>query len=184
MICKFLLAIALSVSAASASANTTVELDYRYAGGHDVDFSSMPRGPLKIAEFTDARGVDNPQLIAGKNREDAQQLNQAVADLVRSAFIQGIESGGGSVAAAGEKLVLTGEVIELTSAQVNGEIEVTARSKVQLQSSAGSKLYSTTAFGRASVPASEGLNAALSASLDKMVNSLLWDDYFLMQVID
>jgi ABC-type uncharacterized transport system auxiliary subunit len=184
MFCKFLLAIALCLSAASVSAVKTLDLEYDYDGGHDVDFSTMPSGPLRIAEFTDARGLDNPHLVTTDSQGDAFQAGQPVADLIRSAFVQGIESGGGTLAATDEKLVLTGEVTELSAAQENGEIQVTVRSKVQLQSSSGSKLYSTTAFGRASVPESEGLNAALSASLDKMVNSLLWDDYFLMQVID
>ncbi|MCW8195850.1 hypothetical protein F6455_13730 [Proteobacteria bacterium 005FR1] len=182
MICKFLLAIGLSVSVASATAMETIAIDYEYAGAHDVDFSTIPRGPLKIAGFEDSRAVNNPHLIAVSDQQ--YQTEQPVADLIRSAFVQGIKSGGGTLAESGEKLVLTGELTELDATRQNGEIQVTVRSKVKLQKSSGSDLYNTTAFGRAAVPESEGLQAALSASLDKMVNSLLWDDYFLMQVID
>lgn len=184
MFCKFLLAIGLSFSVATATALETIDVDYQYAGDHDVDFSTIPRGPLKIAAFTDGRSVDNPRLIAGTNLDIAYEADQSIAELIRSAFVQGIQSGGGTLVDKGEKLVLTGELTELDARQENGEIQVTVRSKVKLLKSSGGELYSTTAFGRAAVPESESLSAALSASLDKMVNSLLWDDYFLMQVID
>ncbi|MEX1032806.1 MAG: LPS assembly lipoprotein LptE [Cellvibrionaceae bacterium] len=173
----------------SASAAETLAIDYRYGGDHGVDFSSMPRGPLKVAAFGDARDSDKPQFIAVQNAGDGEardgyQLSQPLAELVRSALVQGFENGGASLVKDGEKLILSGELTELHSELKNAEIEVTIKAKVQLSSQSGSQLFSSTLFGRQSVAEDKGLAAAVSASLDALVDSLFWDDYFLMQVVD
>lgn len=195
MFCKFLLATLLGLSAISASAVETIAIDYQYSGEHGVDFSSMPSGPLRIAEFGDARPVDNARLITENGLGDGEnqggfQAKQAVSDLLRSALVQGFEAGDASLVDSGENLMLAGDVTEVSSELKNGEIEVTVKAKVQLKNSqSGSELFATTLFGRASAPRGpdpqeDGLAAALAGSLDSLVNSLLWDDYFLMQVID
>lgn len=190
MFCKFLLALLLSLSAVSATALETLAIDYQYNGEHGVDFSNMPGGPLTIADFSDARAIDNARFITDQSLGDGENRNgyqaaEAISELVRSALVKGFEAGGAKLAGSAEKLVLTGEVIEVDSDLMDGEITVTIKAKVELKNDqSASQLFSAALFGRASVPQQEGLAAAVSASLDKLVNNLLWDDYFLMHVID
>lgn len=190
MFCKFLLALCLSLSVLSAVTAEPLVIDYQYRGEHGVDFSSMPRGPLNIAEFADARGIDNLKLITSQDPgvgEDpgGYRTSQPVHALVRSALVKGFAAGGAELVDDAETLLLTGELTEASSELKDGEIEVSLRAKVALKNSqSGSQLFTASLFGRASASRQEGLAVALSKSMDQLVNSLLWDDYFLMQVID
>lgn len=184
MFCKFLLVLLLSFSGVSVHAAETFELDYHYGGKHGVDFSRIPKGPLKIGSFEDSRSVEK-DLITSPNGGLAYQSKKPLAEVVRAALAQGIEAGNGQLAGSGEKLLLTGDLTEFSAETKDGSIEVTVKAKVQLNSSAsGSRLFNGNLFGRAQTPEGDGIEAAVSASLDKLVNSLLWDDYFLMQVVD
>lgn len=184
MFCKFLLALLLSFSSVLVYAAETLQVDYQYAGKHGVDFTRMPKGPLKIDEFGDVRSVD-AHLITGSGDSEDRQTKRPLAELVRSALVQGLEAGNGTLVKSGEKLLLTGQLTQFSREHKDGEIEITVKANVQLKNSAsGSGLFTGGLFGRASVPESEGVAAAVYASLDKLVNSLLWDDYFLMQVVD
>ena len=39
-----------------------IAFNYTFEGNVRQDFSNIPKGPLRIGEFTDSRGVDNPNL--------------------------------------------------------------------------------------------------------------------------
>src|SRR5690606_7566638 len=104
--------------------------------------------------------------------------------LVREALIAGIAAGGGTLVSQGGKLILSGRITEVKAGKSEKEIEVRIRSHVNLRTAAGAEMFSGSIFGAASVDSTQGGAAAVAAALDKLVNSLLWNDYFLMQVID
>ena len=70
------------------AADGAISVNYVFEGDHQVDFSSMARGPLRVGEITDGRAVDNPMLIAGDIVAD-----KALADIVRDALVQGFLKG-------------------------------------------------------------------------------------------
>jgi len=179
MLCKFLLFAFLILGAATTAASTDITLDYHYGGAHGVDFSSMPRGPLTIGKFRDARPQTDAHAL-GKLGTSAKPM----AELVREELIAGIAAGGGTLVSQGGKLILSGRITEVKAGKSEKEIEVRIRSHVNLRTAAGAELFSGSIFGAASVDSTQGGAAAVAAALDKLVNSLLWNDYFLMQVID
>lgn len=149
-----------------------VEVNFNYTQDPQVDFSKAPKGTLKIASFTDARGGD-ATLIGDYNAE------KPVAEIVNDALKQAFIAGGAGLVEEGQGLTLDGEVTEFSVADKGGEFDVTVRTHVTLRS--GSRTaYDTVIFGRAS--ATE-LEAAIHGALEKLITSLIWDDYFLNEVI-
>lgn len=187
MFCKFLLALSLSLSLLSAASAETLEIDYEYRGEHGVDFSTMPGGPLSIAPFSDVRDGDSAHVITGLHSGDGEnhRSTQAIHELLRSALVKGFAAGGAELVDDGEKLLLSGELTDASGELKDGEIEISLRAKVALKNSqSGSQLFTASLFGRASASQDEGAAVAFSKAMDKLVNSLLWDDYFLMHLID
>lgn len=150
----------------------SVEVNFKYAQDPQVDFSGSPKGSLKIATFTDARGGD-------ANLIGSYQAEKPVAEIVNDALTQAFIAGGAALVQDGQSLTLDGEVTEFSVANDAGEFDVTVRAHVTLR--AGTRTaYDTVIFGRAS--ATE-LNAAIHGALEKLITSLIWDDYFLNEVI-
>jgi len=149
-----------------------IEVNFHHMQDHKVDFSKAAKGSLKVAVFTDARGGD-ATLIGAYNAE------RPVAKIVHDALNQAFIAGGAGLVEEGQILTLNGEVTEFSVQDKDGEFDVTVRTHVTLQS--GSRTaYDTVIFGRAS--AAE-LDAAIHAALEKLITSLVWDDYFLNEVL-
>lgn len=149
-----------------------IEVNFNYTQDPQVDFSKAPKGPLKIAGFTDARDGD-ATLIGTYNAQ------QPVVEIVHDALTQAFIAGGAALVEEGQSLTLNGEVTEFSVQDKAGEFDVTVRVHVTLLS--GSRTaYDTVIFGRAS--AAE-LDAAIDGALEKLITSLIWDDYFLNEVI-
>lgn len=165
-------ACALATMATLVSAES-IEVNYEYAQKPQVDFSNMPKGPLKIAAFTDARGVGPTTLT------DDLESEKPVADIVNDALTQAFTAGGAALVDDGEKLTLEGEVTEVQVTDNNGAVEATIRTRATLKRGAQSA-YSTVIFGRAEAATAD---EAIRLSLDRLVNSLILDDYFLMEVL-
>lgn len=168
----FLCAIGLHTSTATAE---EIVINYDYAQTPQVDFSKMPKGPLKVAPFSDKRAVapTEAQTIASSSAE------QPIADIVNNALVQAFEAGGAVLVQEGQVLTLEGELTELQVTEKDAGVEVTIRTHVTLKR--GSQIvFDNVIFGRATAPM---LDAAVRATLDKLVNSLILDDYFLMEVI-
>src|SRR5690606_1752915 len=165
-------ACALTTMATLASAEN-IEINYEYAQKPQVDFSKMPKGPLKIAEFTDSRGAEPTALTAELDSEEP------VADIVNDALVQAFTAGGAALVEEVEKLTLEGEVTEVQVVDKAGVIEATIRTRATLKRGSQSG-YSTVIFGRAEAATAD---EAIRLSLDKLVNSLILDDYFLMEVL-
>lgn len=150
-----------------------ITINYDYMQKPQVDFSKMPKGALKIFPFTDTRGVEVKQI------SDSATAEQAVADIVNDALVQAFEAGGATLVEDGQALTLNGELTEVQVTDKDGAFEVTIRTHVTLKN--GSRTaYDTIIFGRDS---GATVDAATRAALDKLVNSLILDDYFLMEVI-
>ena len=165
-------ACALATMATLASAEE-INVNYEYTQKPQVDFSSMPKGPLKIAAFTDGRGVEANALTADI------QTEEPVAAIVNDALTQAFTAGGAALVEDGEKLTLEGEITEVQIVDNNGSSDVTIRTRATLKQ--GSRTaYSTVIFGRAEAAS---VDEAVRMSLDKLVNSLILDDYFLMEVL-
>ncbi len=170
------LAIACAISLQTLSANADeVMINYDYSQTPQVDFSKMPKGPLKVAPFSDKRAVapSESRTILSSNAE------KPVADIVNDALVQAFEAGGATLVQEGETLTLEGELTELQVIEKDAGIEVTIRTHVTLKRGSQT-VFDNVIFGRASAPV---LDAAVRATLDKLVNSLILDDYFLMEVI-
>ncbi len=159
------------------AADGAISVNYSFEGDHQVDFSSMARGPLRVGEFTDGRAVDNPMLIAGDIVAD-----KALADIVRDALVQGFLKGNAGLVESEEKLILEGSIVSSETAVSGDTLQITIRTSVQLRN-AGRTLWETVLFGRGSAPVAEGANAALTDALDRTIRSLVLDDYFLMEVL-
>lgn len=184
MFCKFLLAAALNLFFVFGVSAAELRLDYQYGGEHGVSFKEMPRGPLKLGEFLDARTDADPHTLTAESGESVQSATP-LPELIRNALQSGFEAGSAQLVTSNEQLVLDGEMTEFSTLTKAGDIQVTVRAKVRLSNAeSGNQLFASSIFGRGSAPEAQGLTAAVSASLDKMVDALMWDDYFLMQVIE
>ncbi len=175
---RFPFLLCLSLWATNVLAAETVAVNYTYAGNHNTDFSSFSRS-LKIAEFGDNRGGDAKH-IAGD-----YEANSPLAQIVRDALIQGFTHGQAKLVEADEDMQIAGNIVssDLQTVDRSGveSLQLTVRFNVQLQGR-GRTIWETTLFGRGVVPSTEGIDAALSAALDRMVRELVNDDYFLIEI--
>ena len=102
-----------------------------------------------------------------------------ITDIVNNALVQAFEAGGAALVQEGQTLTLEGELTEVLVANKGSGSEVTIRTHVTLKRGSQT-VFDNIIFGRAEAPT---LDAAVKATLDKLVNSLILDDYFLMEII-
>ncbi|MGB4248700.1 MAG: hypothetical protein WBJ75_13375 [Pseudohongiellaceae bacterium] len=150
-----------------------VLINYEYTQTPQIDFSKTSKGSLKVAAFTDKRTVADAREISGL------QAEEPLADIVRDALVQAFSAGGALLVEDGQSLTLEGELTEVLVAEKDAGIEVTIRTHVTLKQGARTA-FDTVIFGRA---AGATVDEAVRATLDKLVNSLIMDDYFLMEAI-
>ncbi|MCP5358887.1 MAG: hypothetical protein H7A06_12145 [Pseudomonadales bacterium] len=150
-----------------------VQVNYKYTQKPQVDFSKTSKGPLKVSAFTDKRSG------AAANQIGDATAEKSVVDIVNDALVQSLVAGGATLVEDGQNLTLEGEVVEVSVAEKDGNQEVTIRTHVTLR--AGSRAaYDTVIFGRAT---GADVAEATRNALDKLVNSLILDDYFLNEVL-
>lgn len=170
--------VAAAVLATCACMTTTVTaqdvaVNYEYTQKPQVDFTPMPKGALKLNTFTDTRGADMASKIG------SYTSSTPVSEIVHGALTQAFVAGGAKLVESDQSLTLTGEVTEASVTDKDGGFDVIIRTHVTLRS--GSRTaYDAVIFGRATAESPE---EATRAALDKLVNSLIWDDYFLNEVI-
>lgn len=183
------LLVAFALLALPVSAQEDIAVNFQYQGTHDVDLSKL-RGPLRIAEFTDGRGIDNSRLITtsdlGSNSAIAgYQAEQPLPAIIRDALVQGFQHGSATLVDDGDGMSIVGNLLasDVTVIDRDGtpSIQITLRTNIQLQGG-GRTIWQTTLFGRGIAPASEGLAAAIHAALDRSVRELVGDDYFLLEI--
>ena len=161
-----------------------ITFNYMFEGDVRQDFSNIPKGPLRIGEFSDSRSVDNPNLITAS--EGGFVTGKALTDIVRDALVQGFIKGKAALVEADANLTLQGAILSSEATIVDRDgvesIQLTIRTTVQLRDS-GRTLWETILFGRGIAPVSEGMGQALSNAMDRTISGLMRDDYFLMEVI-
>lgn len=193
LMCKFLLASVVTLLSFSSLANALVTIDYAYSKNHGVDFSTSSRGTLTIEKFTDQRGQE-AELIANVtsgDKEESFKAQQALATIFQDAFVQAFKKGKANLVAEGAPLKLLGEIVEVQG-KASGEgaeslIELTVKLKISLYDSANNKkLWENTLFSKARSSQKDSVDAAIaktvSAVLDKLVEELIYDDYFLIEM--
>jgi len=166
-----------------------ISVNFKYQGTHNVDLSKL-RGPLRIAEFTDGRNIENPRLITTSDLGNASassgyQAELPLPEIIRDALVQGFLHGGANLVDTADNMSIVGNLLasEVTLVDREGvpSIQITLRTNIQLQGD-GRTIWQTTLFGRGIAPVTEGLSAAIHAALDRTVRELVGDNYFLLEV--
>jgi hypothetical protein len=155
------------------------ELNIDFTYERNVNIGSI-NSVLSLPPFGDERGMSDANLIT-----DDYRAQEPLADIVRDAFAQGFAKGGVELVDSGEDMQVVGTVTESGMEIVDRggvqSIQMTIRAHIQLQSG-GRTVWENTLFGRGTVPESEGVVAAVSASLERLVRELFNDDYFIIEL--
>lgn len=191
--CKFLLAFVITLLSFSCLADALVSIDYSYSKNHGVDFSSSSRGTLTVENFTDQRGSETEliaKIVSGDHIE-IFKAQGALAVIFQDAFVQAFKKGKANLVEEGEGLKLSGEIVNVQG-KVSGEgaeslIELTVKLKVSLYNSANNKkLWENTLFGKARSSKGSSADAAIAEAvatvLNKLIEELIYDDYFLIEM--
>jgi hypothetical protein len=171
----YILTFALLISCGTAGqAAENLVLDYNYTrSASDPSFAKL-KAPLHIAAFGDSRAIADKRLISAE-----VQIEAPVSEILAAAFKQAFQHNGAVLAEDGARFTIEGNLTELnTTAKENG-FEVQLRAKVLLIDS-GRTRWENVLFSRAT---GETVADAMRISINKLVQELLLDDYFLMEVI-
>ena len=175
---RYLLITVFSLGCVSLISAEELVVSYSYNGSHNTDFSNIGVS-LKIEDVLDERGGD-PRQIA-----DDYFAETPLSEIIYAALVQGLEHGGAELADSDEDMQITGRIVssELRTVDRAGveSLQLTIRTHIALQGR-GRTIWETTLFGRGTVPAEEGVVAALVGSLDRMVRELVNDDYFIIEL--
>lgn len=187
---KSIYLIVVTLLAFTAHSQEEITVNFEYQGTHNVDLSKM-RGPIRIAEFTDGRNIENPSLITpsdlgNSSAANGYQAELPLPDIIRDALVQGFQHGGATLVDTADTMSIAGNLLasEVTLVDREGvpSIQITLRTNIQLQGD-GRTIWQTTLFGRGVAPVTEGLAAAINAALDRSVRELLGDNYFLLEIM-
>ncbi len=183
-----LCAVYISLFSYSAFAIEDLVIDYKMEGKPRTDLTNMKIN-LRIAEFTDGRSIENPRLItdAGLDgmAEGGYQAEKAFSEIIQDAMKDGFANAKAKLVDADDDMYLQGSLLS-TEAQLIDRggvetIQLTLRTSVQLMS--GSRtVWQTTLFGRGRTPLSKGMVVTVHAALDRLINELIGDDYFLAEI--
>ncbi len=186
---RFLISICaacLGFFSASVIAAEDLVINSKMEGAPRSDLSSM-KVSLRIAEFTDGRSIDNPRLLTGANLlgADGFQVEKAVSEIIQDAMISGFGNANAKLVDADGDMFLQGNLLSSEAKIIDRggveTLELTLRTSVQLMS--GSRtVWQTTLFGRGRTPTSEGMTVTVRAALDRLINELIGDDYFLAEI--
>ncbi len=161
----------------SSLAAEQLNIDFSY--DRNVNVGTI-RPSLKLAEFGDDRDVGDGTVLV-----DDYTLNAPLAEIIRDAFAQGFAKGGVELVNDSEDMQIVGTIISSETEMMDRggvqNIQLTIRTRIQLQGG-GRTIWENTLFGRGRVPETEGMAAAVNASLERMVRELFNDDYFLIEL--
>ena len=163
----------------AAMAAEPINVNYQYDGNHRADLSRM-RGTLRVAEFTDSRGLADGRLIVDSDAQggDGYLAEIEMSALVRAALVQGFEHGNARLVESGEDFSVEGSVNSIEFEVIDGDIRLTIRVNLQLNRG-GRSIWQTNLFGRGSA---EDIGGATHAALTRLIRELMNDDYFLIEL--
>jgi len=150
-----------------------ISVAYEYTQRPQVDFGKATKGALKIGIFSDVRPVSDPCLLA------ADIAEEPISDIIQDALVQAFLASGATLVTEGKSLPRAGELTEVAALEKDGKYEVTIRTHITLKRGSHT-VFDTVIFGRSSA---KDLAAAVRTTLDRLVNSLVLDDYFLMEIL-
>ena len=162
-----LCAACISLFSIPALAAEDIVINYEKTGNPRADLSNM-KVSLHIAEFT-----------------DGFQAQKAIAEIIQDAMQSGFANANANLVDADGDMFLQGN-LTATEAKIIDRggvetLELTLRASVQLMS--GSRtVWQTNLFGRGRAPTTEGMAVTVSAALDRLINELIGDDYFLAEI--
>ncbi len=169
----FTFAFLISCGTAGQAAESIV-LNYSYTqSSSDPSFAKL-KGPVKIASFGDTRATEDKHTISPDVKVEAP-----VADIISAAFVQAFQNNGAVLAKDDTKYTLEGDLTELNVTTKEGGIQVQLRARVVLKDSRRA-IWENVLFSRAT---GETVADAMNTGIDKLVQELLLDDYFLMEII-
>ena len=181
-----LCAACISLFSIPALAAEDIVINYEKTGNPRADLSNM-KVSLRIAEFTDGRSVENSRLISDAQLlgADGFQAEKAIAEIIQDAMQSGFANANANLVDTDGDMFLQGNLTATEAKIIDRSgvetLELTLRASVQLMS--GSRtVWQTNLFGRGRAPASEGMAVTVSAALDRLINELIGDDYFLAEI--
>ncbi len=160
-------------------AGEKVELDYHYTGDTGVSLSGMMGGPLSINTFTDQRAIEDKHDINRAEHEDVT-LSQAPATVIQQAFQEAFASADAQLDDGETPLTLSGNLLEMEIVESASGTEVLIRCELTLNNQ-GRNAWQSVVFSRVAAD-DQALSAAIAKGLDRLVNELFLDDYFLMEL--
>ena len=180
------LALAVAVIAPISNAQESVEVGYEFARGKLTELSAM-KTTLAIPAFTDERDVaDNREIFSGELAQGGVLLaEKPMAEIIGEAMRAGFAASNAKLASDEAGMRLAGSLLATEAAVVNrggvDSLQITLRTSIQLME--GSRtVWQTKLFGRGTVPVDEGPAAAVGKALDRLIEELLIDDYFLAEI--
>ncbi|HDZ08247.1 hypothetical protein [Pseudohongiella sp.] len=160
-------------------AGDKIELDYHYTDDTGVSLSSMMGGPLSISSFTDQRAIGNKHDI-NRAEQDAVTLSQPPAAIIQQAFHEAFVSADAQLGEAETPLTLSGKLLEMEIVESDSGTEVLIRCELTLNNQ-GRNAWQSVVFSRVNAD-NQALSATIAQGLDRLVNELFLDDYFLMEL--
>ena len=169
-----------------ANAQESVEVGYEFSRGKLTELSTM-KTTLEIPAFTDERAVsDDREIFSGELADGGAVLaEKPLAEIVAEAMRAGFAASNAKLTDEGAGMRLAGSLLATEAAVVNRggveSLQITLRTSIVLME--GSRtVWQTKLFGRGTVPASDGTAAAVGKALDRLIEELLIDDYFLAEI--
>lgn len=170
-----------------------VKVNYQYNASVSQDLSKINKSPVKIGEFKDERGIQNPRMIFNMQNLNGQtttggwQAEKPVAEIIRDGITQGLEKAKLPLSDTGGQLELKGELLEFDYKAIMGAWEGTIQPRlmVKLQivdSTSHTIIWKDTLISKASITGNTEIQNYLKATIDQLVGDLLEDEYFLQKI--
>lgn len=170
-----------------------VKVNYQYNASVSQDLSTAKKAPVKIGEFKDERGMQNPRMIFNMQNLNGQtttggwQAEKPVAEIVRDGISQGLEKAKLPLSDTSGQLELRGELLEFDYKAImgawQGTIQPRLMVKLQIVDSANRAIiWKDTLISKASITGNTEIQNYLKASIDQLVTDLLEDEYFLQKI--
>ena len=175
-----------ALAVGSVSAQSEIEIATAFSGGKLTELSGM-KTTLSVKAFADEREVSDPRVIFTGELADGgvAMASRPLAEIVGEAMHSAFAASDARLATDEAGMRLAGTLVATDAALVDRagveSLQLTLRTSIQLVE--GTRIvWQTKLFGRGTVPLSEGAAAAVSKALDRLIEELLIDDYFLAEI--
>lgn len=170
----------LSLTGTLLFAGQPLDVSYQYQGKTGVNLATIRGGPLFVSEFTDQRNDGDLQDIQRPNGEPITLTGLSPADLAHSAILGAFTSSGATPGNNESQLTLNGTLIAMSIQDTESGLEVLIRCELTLINQ-GRNAWQSVVFSRTLVE-SKDISLAIGQGLDRLVDELFRDDYFLMEL--